>query len=299
MVDNYVYGTVDRLSPEAPVPILESNDEKYSLGGAGNVVSTLKNLGADVSFVSVIGDDKNNKTVSELAKAVNVSPEFIFVEKGRKTTMKKRFVATSPYFQMLLRVDNETHTPIQKETEDKIVSCLKSLISKSDLVVISDYNKGLMTSSLISQIIDISKKLDKKIIVDTKKNLYDYKGVYIAVPNYKELCLTFGMKPTNDDSLIEQNTLKLSKTLRCNVIVKRSEKGATIIDEKGLRTQKSLAEKIVNVSGAGDIFVAIVALSIASSFSLDRAVEVANIGCAKAIAKRSPSITLAELTEQK
>ena len=297
MIDNYVYGTVDRLSPEAPVPILEANDEKFSLGGAGNVVTTLKNLGAQVDFVSVIGDDKNNKIALDLAKSLEISAEFLLIEKTRKTTVKKRFVATSPYFQMLLRVDSETHSQILKETEEKIASKMENLIPKCDIIVISDYNKGLMNSSLISLIINLAKKSNKKIIVDTKKSLYDYKGVYLAVPNYKELCIAFGMKPTNDDSLIEQNTLKLSKMLHSNVIVKRSEKGATIIDEKGLRTQKSKAEKIINVSGAGDIFVAITALCIVSSFSLDKAVELANIGCAKAIAKRTPTISLDELRE--
>jgi len=295
MIDHYVYGSVERISPEAPVPVLIKEDENTFLGGAGLVTTNLRNLGASVDLVGVIGEDEEAPIVRKYLSDKNISDQNLIVEKGRPTTIKKRFVATLPYFQQLLRLDNERRENVKPETEQKIIENVKQKMDGSDLVVISDYNKGILTAKVIESVIALAKEKGKKILVDTKRSLYDYKGVYLIAPNTRELCLAFGLKNTNDDALILPEAVKLSKALGSIVVVKRGGKGATIADDDGTRTYPSKAEKIVNVSGAGDIFLATLAMALASGQNIDDAVKTANLGCGKAIAKRHPLVTLEDL----
>ena len=295
MIDHYVYGSVDRISPEAPVPVLNRESEDIFLGGAGGVASSLRTLGADVDLISVVGADGESSTVRRLLSENRISDDALLTEKGRHTIIKQRFVATSPYFQMLLRLDSESKENIKSQTEQSILHEVKKRIDGADFIVISDYNKGLLTYRVIEAIIPLAKEKGKKIIVDTKRSLYDYKGVYLIAPNTRELCLNFGLKNTNDDDRILPSAVKLSKTLGSIVVVKRGSKGATIADGKNTRTYPSLAQKILNVSGAGDIFVAVLSMALASGQTVDEAVKLANAGCAKAIAKKHPAITLEEL----
>ncbi len=295
MVDKYVYGSVERISPEAPVPILEKEEEEQFLGGAGLVATNLCTLGAEVDFISVVGEDEGANNAFSLLERDNLSSKYILRDKKRKTITKKRFIATSPYFQMLLRLDHESRDLLDRETESKILANVRLAISTANLVVVSDYNKGLMTKAIIDETISCARSRKIKIIVDTKKSVYEYKGSDIFVPNYKELCIALGLKPSNEDDIIIPNATKLSKMLGAILVVKRSGRGATIVDGKPPKTYPTLAHDIVNVSGAGDIFVAIVANSLCLGKNLNEAVELANKGCAKAISRRHPSVTLEDL----
>lgn len=290
MIDHYFYGTVERMSPEAPVPILELDKEARFLGGAGIVASNLKSLGTDVCIISVVGDDESSKLVNSILAKDKIKSD-CSTEKGRKTTVKKRYIATSPYFQMLLRMDNETRERIKTETEEQVIEKLRNSAAKYDFIIISDYDKGLVTPRIIESIMELAHK-GKRVIVDSKKKLSDYKGAYLLVPNFKEICLAFGMKANNDDEVVRANATNLYNTLGSIVVVKRSERGATIVDSKGTRTYPTMAKDIVNVSGAGDIFVAILAAGLGSGKSLDESVMLANHGCAKAISKEHPSVSI-------
>jgi D-beta-D-heptose 7-phosphate kinase/D-beta-D-heptose 1-phosphate adenosyltransferase len=188
-------------------------------------------------------------------------------------------------------VDNESRKNIGPETELEVISKMEAEMAKADIIVVSDYNKGLLTKQVISRLLERAKKSGKKIIVDTKRSMMDYKGVDYIVPNFKELCIAFATKPTNEDGFILPHTEELSKKLGCTVIVKRSGKGATIADKAGTRTYPTAATDIINVSGAGDIFVAILSLALASGKTIDEAVKLANAGCAKAITRRHPSVS--------
>jgi D-beta-D-heptose 7-phosphate kinase/D-beta-D-heptose 1-phosphate adenosyltransferase len=292
MIDHYVYGTVERISPEAPVPVLNKEEEKKFLGGAGVVASNLKNLGADVDFISVVGEDGEADTIRQLLSEKQISDEHFVIERGRHTILKKRFIATSPYFQMLMRMDKESKERIKLETEQEIIKRIRDGIDNIDFIIISDYNKGLLSGNIIDSVLTIAKEKDKKIIVDTKQSLYHYKGVYLIVPNLIELCITSGLKTTNSDEIITPEAVKLSKSLNAKLIVKRGGKGATIADDLGIRSYPSLAKDIVNVSGAGDIFVAILTMALDSGEDIDEAVKLANLGCAKAIARKHPTVRL-------
>lgn len=294
MVDHYIYGTVDRLSPEAPVPVLDEVEEKFFLGGAALVASNLSSLGAKVNFLSLCANDSHFEIAKKLLTGSSLSSDSIILDNSRKTACKKRFVATSPYFQQLLRVDNETKDPISSKTLTAAKEKIDQILPKVDLVVVSDYNKGFLTNPLISHLMKKSKELKKVVIVDGKQNLSEYAGASILVPNAKELCLSMGIKSSNDDSVLNDLSKTLSKSLNCTIIIKRSAKGASIQDSSSFRTYPTSAKEIVNVSGAGDVFVAILSLCIANGKSLDESVKIANFGCSKAIAKRHPSVSLGD-----
>lgn len=297
MLDHYVYGVVNRVSPEAPVPVLDVEKEEEFLGGAGVVASNLLALGARVQFLSVVGDDPAAVQVRTLLSAQGV-PCIVVSEKGRKTTMKKRFIKTQPSFEMLLRADSETRQDIKATTESALLDMLEKAAEGADFLIISDYAKGMLTKNLIGKILAFSRANGKHVVVDTKGDISAYGGDnVILVPNLHELGAASRKEMANEDAGVRAAALALSKSSGSMVVVKRSGKGASIADGKSgtFRTCPSMAKDVVNVSGAGDIFVAIFTLALASGKNMDEAVKLANLGCAKAIAKQHPSITAAEL----
>lgn len=293
MVDRYAYGTVDRMCPEAPVPVLSLKNGERHIGGAGLVAVSLANLGCEPVFVSVIGDDPEGKELASMLRKAGVSAH-LATEKGRKTTVKTRFMRSNHPSEMLLRVDSEETAPIAAATEDAVLKAANEQLPSCDLVVISDYLKGMITPKIISAIMQASSKAGKKVIVDSKKNLARFKGAYLAIPNAHELSLEFGKEFSNEDSFILPLAKKLASQLGESLIVKRSEKGATLIEKGVAFTAPSSAQKVASVVGAGDIFVAIIAASICSGMPLKKAVETANKGCAVAIGKERPSISASD-----
>ncbi len=297
MLDHYVYGVVNRISPEAPVPVLDVEKEEEFLGGAGIVVSALSALGARPSFISVVGDDQAAVQVRKLLAAQAV-PAIVVSEKDRKTTVKKRFIKTQPRFEMLLRADSETRQDIKTTTESTLLGMLEKAAEGADFLVISDYAKGMLTKRLIAEVLEFAAGKGKRVVVDTKGDIRAYKGSnVILVPNLHELGLAFRKEIKNEDADVLQCALDLSKSSGSAVVVKRSGKGASIAEGKtsSFRTHPSVAKDVVNVSGAGDIFVAVFTLALVSGNNMDDAVKLANAGCAKAIAKQHPSLTAAEL----
>ncbi len=299
MLDHYVYGVVNRMSPEAPVPVLDVEKAEEFLGGAGIVASTLSALGVQVAFLSVVGDDEGAGHVRKLLSAPGM-PDLLVSEKGRKTTMKTRFVKTKPRFEMLLRMDSETRQHIKPATESALLGKLETAAEGADFIVISDYAKGLLTEKLIAELLKFAREKGKKLVVDSKSDIHAYAGGnVILVPNLHELGIASKKEIQNEDADVRAAALALSKSSGSVVIVKRSGKGASIADAKAnvFRTWSSMAKEVVNVSGAGDIFVAILTLALASGKGMDEAVKLANAGCAKAITKQHPSITRTELPE--
>lgn len=293
MVDSYLYGTVDRMCPEAPVPVLSFKSEEEHIGGAGLVALSLASLGCEPVFVSVVGGDEEGKELASMLRKANVAAE-LAVERGRHTTVKTRFMKSNHPPKMLLRVDAEMKEPIKGATEDEVIKSFKAQLGSCDLVVISDYLKGMLTPKVISAVMAEAAKAGKKVVVDSKKDLARFKGAYLAIPNAKELALEFGKEHSNDDAVIVPLAKKLATQLGESLIVKRSEKGATLIEKGAAFTVPSSAQKVSSVVGAGDIFVAIIAASICSGIPLKKAVETANKGCATAISRERPSISASD-----
>ncbi len=294
MIDRYIYGSVDRISPEAPVPVLEREREELFLGGAGLVATNLSGLGADVKLVSVAGDDEARGVLSRLLERERIDAK-IADEAGRKTIEKVRYIATKPYFQMIVRVDSETLRGISKSVENEILASLRRCVKDSDLLIVSDYGKGLLTNSMIKRVVSYAKEERTPILVDAKHTLLEYSGADYVLPNSKEICLAFSHANSNDDDVVLPLAIRLEKEMGSTVIVKRAERGATLVKGGRVKSFPSRAKNIVNTSGAGDIFIAIVGLALASGSTVERAIMLANMGCAKAVAREHPSITLKDI----
>jgi len=298
MLDRYIYGTVERICPEAPVPVLNYKDEKEEIGGAGVVADSLVKLGHRAKMISVIGEDNEGKKIIELCKKANIADDGIFQEKNRQTTVKTRYVAITPFWQYILRMDKEQTHQISSETEEKVIKKAKEEIAKCSCTIISDYGKGVMTKKVIGVVIEESKRQKKMLIVDTKGKICDYKGADILAPNRKELFDNSEKKQTNDINVIKKVAKELAEEMNCTIIVKLGEEGVLLVSKEKNLLLPSEAKKIVNVSGAGDVFIAALASAISKGKPIEEALKIANRGAGIAIEKETPRITREELYEK-
>ncbi|WP_457612494.1 bifunctional heptose 7-phosphate kinase/heptose 1-phosphate adenyltransferase, partial [Methanocaldococcus sp.] len=228
MLDKYTYGKVERINPEAPVPVLNVVEEKYTLGGAGNVAKNITSLKHDAFLISIIGKDEFGKYIEKLCNKNNI--KYYFLSDGRPTIVKHRFVAIG-YNQQLLRVDYEKIYPIDDSISKNILNKIKEVNKKSNILIISDYAKGLITKELMEK---IKKEFKGRILVDPKpKNIDFYKDVYLIKPNLKEASQIIGREIENKDDELERIGLKLVEEFNSNFVITRSEKGATLITLNG------------------------------------------------------------------
>ncbi len=275
ILDHYVEGTVDRISPEAPVPVVTVyKDDEYKLGGSGNVASNIVSLGAKASIVGIAGKDPRGDILRKVLKQKNINTESLFDTK-RRTTVKTRVIAHN---QQVVRVDREDDSPLDDSYFDKIKAFLKNKISDHDGIIISDYKKGVITKDIIKYINRLAKANNMVVAVDPKVGHLDfYRGVSLITPNQKEA------SEMSHTEIIDENTLvdagkRLLNELKCKaVLVTRGKDGMTLF-EKDKRKQniKTVAREVFDVTGAGDTVIAAFTLAYVSGASLKRAAEIAN-----------------------
>ncbi len=295
MLDKYTYGKVERINPEAPVPVLHVTKEKYTLGGAGNVANNIATLNKEVTLISALNKDNPGEEIKKLCEKNNIKHCFIYV--NRPTIVKHRFVAIG-YNQQLLRVDSEEIKPIDTLTSKKIVEQVKLLNNKANYLIISDYAKGLITKELVET---LKKEFKGKILVDPKpKNIELYKEVYLIKPNLKEASEILGRKINNEDEDVEKAGKELVQHYHSNFIITRSEKGATLITKDKQVLHVPVATKEVHdVSGAGDTFIATLAYALDSSYNLLEALKLANKASSIVISKVGTATVSREELENK
>ena len=299
ILDIYGFGGVEKISPEAPIPVLKILNEKYVLGGAGNVARNICTGGGKCHLISVSGNDNNKKRLEKLIKEnKNLSLDLIVDEK-RVTTSKKRYVSGH---QQVLRVDRENVNYIDQKIENRIIKIFSKIISKFNIVVLSDYNKGLLKPSLVQKIIEISKENKKFLIVDPKRDFFSlYKGADIITPNYKELVDSnkeyFCKEKTEEENIKYISKKMIDKYSFDTVITTRSSKGMLIV-KKNTRplSLSSLALEVFDVSGAGDTVVAYLALSLSTGKNLNQSAEIANKAAGISVGKfGTATVSYAEL----
>jgi len=275
MVDHYIWGAATRLSPEAPVPIVNVKRESTTLGGAGNVVQNLVSLGAKVMVAGVIGADTFGRQLSEILENEGVKTDAVVTDNSRSTTVKTRVLAGS---HQLVRVDREVTDPLSKEIEERLFSTLKLDIDKADIVVLSDYNKGLFSPDVAQRIIRLAAERGKKVLVDPKGlNYQKYKGAYLIKPNRKELAEAAKVEKINNiTELRDAAKIIFEQTATTYLVVTLSEEGMAIVTERGSRLLPVKATEVFDVTGAGDTVIATIAYFVASGFSLEDACELAN-----------------------
>lgn len=295
MADRYVWGTACRISPEAPVPVLMAKNESLTLGGAGNVAQNLFTLNAKVSLCGVVGNDATAKSIFQLLKNEKIDATGIVPDEERPSTLKTRIMAGN---HQLLRVDREKSTEISKSIEDKLFSKIKTKIAKADVVMLSDYNKGLLNHSFSQKIISQCNENNKKVIVDPKGLHYEkYKGSWLIKPNKKELAeATNTEKIENREDVIKAARKLLSKTKSNHLVVTLSEDGLALISKKSFQNFPVRAQEVFDVTGAGDTVFASLGYFLSLGLDIAEACELANFAAAIAVSKvGSVAVTLNEI----
>ncbi len=277
MLDRFMYGVVDRISPEAPIPVFTQQREERMLGGAGNVVRNILSLGAKASLAAVIGDDAvGNQLTSLVGSEERLMPTLI-TERGRLSTKKTRFVAAS---QQLLRSDSETRAPLRDETANKILEMVLPELAEHDAVILSDYGKGMLTPTICRSVIDAARAAGVPVFVDPKqRDVSIYAGATVLSPNLKELALAAGVDGFADDAAIVAAAQSLIKAHQFHyVLVTRGEHGMTLVDAEGLIAHlPAVAQQVFDVSGAGDTVIATLAATYAAGAPMALAAELANL----------------------
>ena len=275
MLDRFIWGQVARISPEAPVPVVEVESETHMLGGAANVLHNLVALGGQASICGLVGDDNAAQKVIELLEDLEVSSKGMIVCEARPTTVKTRIVAQS---QQVVRVDWELKKPT---TEGELAAMQKWLmkeIERCDAVVVSDYAKGVITAPMLEPLLELSRKGKLVVNVDPKvRNMPLYAGATLITPNHHEATQATGISQTEHDYVIKAGR-KLLKDLKANsVLVTQGEKGMTLFSPDGETHIPTAAQRVFDVTGAGDTVISTLTLGLVSGLELHEAAVLANL----------------------
>ena len=295
MVDHYLWGSSDRISPEAPVPVVSINNESRVLGGAGNVINNLKALNAKVDVMSVLGECGVSSELKLLLNEIEIDTQYLITEPKRISSKKTRIIAAQ---QQVVRYDQENSTEITETSQKTLLSNFRKRITDYDCVLLSDYGKGVLTDELTQQLIKIAKQHSIKILVDPKGvNYSKYKGAYLLTPNKKEASEATGINITDDASLA--CTIKQLKE-ECELdvsLITLSEQGVAIYDGE-LRNHPTQTREVFDVTGAGDTVLASLGFALSCELDIDEAVKFANLAAGVVVGKiGSATATLNEIIE--
>ena len=295
MIDQYLWGSCERISPEAPVQIVNVQSESTMLGGAGNVINNLKALGAHVDIISVIGSCEISEELKGLLKKNEVDTQYLINQKDYITSKKSRIIAAQ---QQVVRYDRESSDEINIESQKTILESYTSIINNYDGVLLSDYGKGVLTFSLTKSLISIANKSNKKILVDPKGPDYSkYKGAYLLTPNKKEASEASQINIKDGESLSQAIAkLKIDCDLDVSIIT-LSEQGVAIYDTN-LRIHPTLAREVFDVTGAGDTVIASLSFALACGYQIDDAIKFSNLAAGVVVGKiGSATASLNEIIE--
>ena len=278
MLDSYIWGAVERISPEAPVPIINVKKKEFRLGGAANVALNISSLGAKPILVALIGDDDDGKKLIQRLDEGGISKEGIVASKHRPTTVKTRIIASH---QHVVRVDEESDKLVNDKEESDIMLRIEKLLPSCQVVIFEDYDKGVINASIIEKTVALAQKNKIPTVVDPKKrNFLSYKGVTLFKPNLKEL--REGMKidvEAGNQSMVELAVTQLKEKLNASgVMLTLSEHGVYIDFLNQKLKLPAHAREIADVSGAGDTVVSIAALTVALKLSPREIASLSNLG---------------------
>src|SRR6266436_6331898 len=273
MLDVYLVGEVDRVSPEAPVPVVTVHASRHGLGGAANVAANVAALGAECRLVAVVGEDTRGASVRTELEDLHLSSDFVLTDAGRPTTSKTRVVARG---QQMLRIDEEIDDPISAKVMDQLGRSLERALADADALLIEDYNKGTLVPQVIERGMAIAKKRSLPVVVDPKfKNFFAYRGATVFKPNRRELELAMGaaLDLAHPDALPDA----LGKLAVDNLLLTLGSEGMMLVT-KDLEITRipTMAREVFDVSGAGDTVTAWVGTALAAGASVREGAQVAN-----------------------
>ena len=288
MIDEYLWGKVDRISPEAPVQVIDVVREELRLGGAGNVANNLVALGCGVTVCSVIGGDENGTILRHVFTGKGVDVSGVFEDPMRRTSKKSRVVALH---QQIVRIDRETREPLGAEFEEKITGFITENAPEYDVILVSDYLKGVLTEGVLAAITGAGRKHGIPVVIDPKGNDYGkYRGATVVTPNRKEAELAAGVKITGDESLASAAEILLRTGGFAGLLITRSEEGMSLFLETGHAVHiPTFAREVYDVTGAGDTVLAVMGLVLACGRSLEEAARLSNVAAGIAVGKLGTS----------
>jgi rfaE bifunctional protein kinase chain/domain len=295
MLDEFVWGDVTRISPEAPVPVVEIRRESVHLGGAANVLSNLRALGVQSALVGVVGQDRAGERVrAELREAGALdAEENLIVDVSRPTTVKTRIIAHS---QLVVRADRERRTPVDATIAERIVATLRRLLRSADALVVSDYDKGAVTPAVLDEILPAAEAARVPVLIDPKiRNFDSYRPATLVTPNHHE-----ALRLTNTEDDTDEGMARAARVIRerlgCrSVLITRGERGMMLLEGAGEPTYvPTAAREVFDVTGAGDTVIATLAASIAAGASLVEAAMLANHAAGIVVGKIGTATASAE-----
>lgn len=285
MLDEYWWGNVQRISPEAPVPVVEFLNRTWTLGGAGNVAANVKALGGHPKPFGVVGDDEaGSRVIEALAQMLGAAPASMIVDTGRPTTCKRRVMA---HHQQLLRIDSESRVALEANLQDRLIESLRESISTVRAVVVSDYGKGAVTRALFDRVLALALEAGVPVALDPKE--FDLAGVgpvTVITPNEKEAERFTGIRIRGNDGVEEAGRRLLERTGARNILITRGEHGMSLFTPGHATLHlPAQAREVYDVTGAGDTVAAAMALGLAAGASLKDAAEIANLAAGIVVGK--------------
>lgn len=275
IADHYIWGRVERISPEAPVPIVDVQRENYMLGGAGNVANNIVSLEGKVKICGVIGHDEMGRWIIHTLRTLGIETGGVVVEDERPTTKKTRVIAHS---QHVVRFDHECRDEISQESQDIILEHIEKQLDNIEVLILSDYAKGVITRYIVKKIQELSLKKNLKVIVDPKMKHFDYyRGATIITPNVLEASMASGIAIKDEPSLIKAGDMLLRQSDATAILITRGEHGMSLFERSSDPFHiPAVAREVFDVTGAGDTVVSTLALSIAAGASFREASILAN-----------------------
>jgi D-beta-D-heptose 7-phosphate kinase/D-beta-D-heptose 1-phosphate adenosyltransferase len=276
MLDRYWWGDVTRISPEAPVPVVRLKKDTYVPGGAANVAMNTAGLGAATILLGVVGNDSDSAHLRDGLKSSGISTQHLTVSGERPTNVKTRVVAHN---QQVVRVDREVTTPLSAAETENLIGAMSSLIRETNVVLLSDYAKGVLSSPILEAVFDLAAKAGKPVVVDPKgKDYSKYRGATILTPNRKEAAEACNLEPESDDLVNTVGRSLLHDLDLTALLITESEHGMTLF-EKGhdLHHFDAVSKEVYDVTGAGDTVVATVAVALGAGTGFREAARIANV----------------------
>jgi rfaE bifunctional protein kinase chain/domain len=294
MLDEFVWGDVSRISPEAPVPVVDIRRESVHLGGAANVLANLLALGATASVIGVIGDDAAGVRLRTRLREVSPQQidEYLVVDASRPSTVKTRIIAHN---QLVVRADRELRTPVNGKTESRVISALKDAIQTADALVVSDYDKGAVTTRILAAILPLAYERIPVLIDPKIRNLASYRPATLVTPNHHEALRMTNLEADTDDGLHRAARL-IREKLDCDaVLITRGDRGMILLEGDGNPVYvATAAREVYDVTGAGDTVIATLAAALAAGVSLLDAANLANHAAGIVVGKVGTATASAE-----
>jgi D-beta-D-heptose 7-phosphate kinase/D-beta-D-heptose 1-phosphate adenosyltransferase len=284
ILDQFIWGKVSRISPEAPVPVVEVQKETVLLGGAANVVNNIRSLGGQVFLSGVVGGDERGRKILGFLEGEGVPTAGVFIDPRRPTTAKTRIVAHS---QQVVRFDREDKALLSQGHADSLASYVRDTIPHADTVVIADYGKGVVTEQIVQSVTQIAKQQRKVVLLDPKISRFDlYRDVTVVTPNSQEATLASGIEIIDEASLKEAGERLLDR-FNCEVVlITRGEDGMALFERgKEMILVPTTAREVFDVTGAGDTVVGVMALAVAAGGSFGEAAVIANYAAGIVVGK--------------